>query len=148
METPREHFWRHALTVFVACVFLYFAGFWGAQQWRAHRGPWVVTFGVATNGTPVVAVAQPWLGIRDVRFTFPGTNAPGVTTNVTVRFDDPAHAGAVPFGKVEFLDTTYLPGTVTLVVFGHEIEFLPRTLTVDKREEPWRAGARFDLPAR
>lgn len=148
MDAPPERFGRQALAVFAICAVLYFGGFWAVQKWRARNGPWEVTFGVQTNGTPIVAVAQPRLGIRDVRFTFPGTNAPNQTTNVTLRFDDPDRRDAVPFGRVEFLDTTFLPGTVTLVLFGHEIEFLPRTLIVDKREEPWRAGARFDLPAR
>ncbi len=148
MDTPREMFWKHALTVFVVCAFLYFAGFWGTERWRAHRGPWVVTFGVATNGSPTVEIAQPRLGIHDVRFTFTGTNAPNLRTNVTIRFDDPARLPDAPFGKLEFLDTTYLPGTVTLALFGHELEFLPRTMIVDKREEPWRPGAHFDLPAR
>jgi hypothetical protein len=33
-----------------------------------------------------------------------------------------------------------LPGTVTLRLFGHEIELLPRVLIIDRKEHPWKAG--------
>ena len=48
---------------------------------------------------------------------------------------------AVPFGQVLFTDLTYLPGTVSFEVFGHEVELLPRTLIVDRQEVPWKSGA-------
>jgi len=35
-----------------------------------------------------------------------------------VRFDRPAKRHDLPFGAVKFLDTTFLPGTVTLALFG------------------------------
>jgi hypothetical protein len=79
---------------------------------------------------------------------FPGTNLPGLPAAVVVRFDGPSRRAAPPFGSVKFLDTTVLPGTVTLDLFGHEVELLPRTLIVDKREHPWSSGQRIELPAR
>ena len=46
----------------------------------------------------------------------------------------------VPFGQCIFMDTTFLPGTLTFRMFGHELELLPRTLVVDHQEQPWRSG--------
>ena len=46
----------------------------------------------------------------------------------------------VPFGNCVFMDTTFLPGTVTLQLFGHEIELLPRVLVIDRQEHSWRPG--------
>ena len=45
-----------------------------------------------------------------------------------------------------FQDPTFLPGTVTLRQFGHEIELLPRVLIIDKKEIPWRAGKTVEVP--
>ena len=75
MSAKADSFWKQALAVFVACVVFYFCGFWLVQRWRTHRGPWQVTFRVpTTNGTPVVSIAQPSLGIRDVRLSFTGAD--------------------------------------------------------------------------
>jgi hypothetical protein len=46
----------------------------------------------------------------------------------------------VPFGSVIFFDTTVLPGTVTMRLFGHEIEFIPRTLIIDHTPYGWING--------
>ena len=35
---------------------------------------------------------------------------------------------------------TALPGVITLDLFGHEIELLPRVLIVNKKEVPWQSG--------
>ncbi len=70
------------------------------------------------------------------RLVFPGHPAPA--TNVTLVFDQPREVPFdVPFGKCIFMDATRLPGTVTLVLFGHEIELRPRTLTLDEKDYNW-----------
>ena len=148
MDGKPEQFWKQALAVFGVCTVIYLGGFWAAQHWRARRGPWEVTFGTAPSGIPLVEIAESRLGISGVQLLFPGTNAPPSAGPVTVRFDQPARRGDPPFGRVKFLDTTFLPGTVTFDLFGHEVELLPRTLIVDKREIPWRPGQRLELPAR
>jgi hypothetical protein len=51
----------------------------------------------------------------------------------------------VPFGQCVFMDTTFLPGTLTLQLFGHEIELLPRVLVVDRQEHPWRPATAITL---
>ena len=35
----------------------------------------------------------------------------------------------------------FLPGIVTMNLLGHEIELMPRTLVVDKKEVPWNKPA-------
>jgi hypothetical protein len=146
-QPQRDPLWKHALLVFLACVVFYAAGFATVQWWRERRGPWEVTFLLHGQGVPAIQINQRHLGIRDVTITFPGTNLPPRAEPATVRFDDPGKAEAIPFGKVRFLDTTFLPGTVTFDLFGHELELLPRTLIVDKRERPWHPGEAFELRA-
>lgn len=147
MDGKRDPIWKQALAVFGVCAVFYFGGFWALQHWRTRRGPWEVTFH-STNGAPVVRIAAPALGITGVQIVFPGTNAPPLNQARTVRFDDPTRRDDVPFGRVKFLDTTVLPGTVTFDLFGHEIELLPRTLILNRREHAWRDGERIELPAR
>ena len=55
-------------------------------------------------------------------------------------FDDPTKTN-IPFGEIVFQDLTFLPGTVTLNLFGHEVELLPRVLIIDKEEHAWKTGA-------
>jgi hypothetical protein len=148
MDGKPERFWRHALTVFIVCVGLYFGGFWLLEHLRARRGPWEVSFRVEPNGTPVVAIRQSHLGLDEVLLAFPGAPTPPASAPATVRFDTPERQPAVPFGRVKFFDTTFLPGTVTFDLFGHEIELLPRTLILNRQEHPWRSGERIELPAR
>jgi hypothetical protein len=104
-----------------------------------------VTFRVDQQGIPGIGISQPRLGIRDVTIVVRGTNHAVLPEPATVRFDQPSKGDTIPFGRVRFLDTTFLPGTVTLDLFGHEIELLPRTLIVDKQERPWRSGEHFAI---
>jgi hypothetical protein len=62
----------------------------------------------------------------------------GVVAEMTVRFDEPQQQ--VPFGQWKFDDLMYLPGTVTLRFFGHEVELLPRILYLNRTEHPWQSG--------
>lgn len=148
MAAPRDPFWKEALLVFAACVVLYAAGFAAVQRWRARGGPWEVTFRVEARGTPVLEISQRRLGIADVTLRFTATNLPPDPAGTRVRFDEPAQRDRLPFGRVEFLDTTFLPGTVTLELFGHQVELLPRVLTVDKLERPWRSSDTWEISDR
>ena len=42
----------------------------------------------------------------------------------------------------------FLPGVVTMNLLGHEIELMPRTLVIDKKEIPWstKEGAVIVFP--
>lgn len=114
---------------------------------RERRGPWEATFQVETDGTPAVVLRHDTLGIQDVRVRFVGehvdTNTPPLPA--TVRFDQPS--APVPFGKTAFDDLMYLPGTVVLQCFGHEVQMLPRTLYLNRRGVDWSSGKTFDLQA-
>lgn len=136
--------WKHFGLAFALALVFYVGFFYGVEHLRRRRGPWEVTFTTNAGGGPVVAVGQPALQIPTIELVFPAqTNAP-LPGPQTVRFDQPA-TRAIPFGTVKFLDTTVLPGTVTLDLFGHEIEFLPRTLIIDKHEHPWRPARTITL---
>jgi hypothetical protein len=136
------------LKVFAVTLALYLAGFWAVQHLRQRRGPWELTFATTTNGAPSVTIQQAHLGIRDVRLEITGTNLPGPVDPAVIRFLDPDTKARLPFGEQVFLDTTFLPGTVTLELFGNEIELLPRVLIVNKEERPWQSGATVELSVR
>jgi hypothetical protein len=130
---------KHAVLAFVLALGFYLAFFYGLEHLRNRRGPWEVSFSAGDTGVPMVAVRHPRLGIEglELRFSGAGTDAPRLPQ--TIYFAQPTNR-TVPFGSVKFLDTTFLPGTVTLELFGHEVEFLPRTLIIDKQEQPWWPG--------
>ncbi|HZR17131.1 MAG TPA: hypothetical protein VFE51_07375, partial [Verrucomicrobiae bacterium] len=50
-----------------------------------------------------------------------------------------------PFGKCVFMDTTFLPGTIALEVFNHEVELRPRDLVIDRQEHPWLSESTITL---
>jgi hypothetical protein len=132
---------RFAGLIFLICLVSY-AALFGLDQWaRTRRGPWNVTFSTAPDGTPRLDIREPRLGIEGVAIEFEGERA--TNTLQSVAFDTPERA--VPFGQLVFSDTTYLPGTVTLHCFGHEVEMLPRTLLVNRREIPWKKGLTLRL---
>ncbi len=110
---------------------------------RTRKGPWEVDFAADTNGAPTIVIRQPGLGVERFQLVFAGERAPTNFTPVTVRFDTPQQK--VPVGEFLYDDLMYLPGVVTLNLFGHGIELLPRTLIVNGREEPWRATATLEL---
>jgi hypothetical protein len=114
-----------------------------------------------------ILINQPRLSIRNVQISFPGeTLAPtnAAITNRQLAAAKPGEAGQaisalgtlifsqprqvpydLPFGKCIFMDTTFLPGTVTFQLFGHEIELLPRVLMIDHEEHPWRPDEAISL---
>lgn len=128
-------------TVFVITLVAY-VGLYALDTWvRTRRGPWIVSFERDAVGAPALRISQPTLGVQDVRVLFPGesaTNMPAV-----IRFDRPSQA--VPWGTVVFSDTTYLPGTITLQAFGHEVELLPRALFLNRRAVVWQSGQTHEL---
>lgn len=114
---------------------------------RVHRGPWQVTFDRTPDGTPLVRIDQPDLGISNVVVRFEGESlaSPPPALPVQVRFDDPDRP--VPFGTLAFHDLMYQPGTVVLQCFGHEVQMLPKTLYLNRAPYPWRGGESHLLSA-
>lgn len=112
---------------------------------RTRNGPWEVTFLHDADGTPALRIAHPNFGITSVLVRFLHEQ-PGPTSNplpATIQFGRPRMP--IPFGVTAFDDLMYLPGTVVLHCFGHEVQLLPRALFLNREEQAWRDGAAFDL---
>ena len=142
MKQP-DNIWKHVAVVAVIAVVGYFSLYALDGHLRTRKGPWEVTFAVETNGTPYLLVNQPALGVREVKVRFPGETSPLTNAPVTVRFTEPNMKPA--FGELRFQDATYLPGTVTLLAFNHEIELIQRGLVLDRQERAWQPGLTAEL---
>src|SRR5438128_9192391 len=133
--------WKPVLSGLLLALAIYISGFKLDQHLRTRHGPWQVEFTTGADGEPVLLVNQPKLHIASLKIVFAGeraTNAPG-----SVIFDFPQKP--VPFGRVKFEDLTYLPGTVTFDLFGHEIELIPRTLYINRKPHPWQSNTTITL---
>ena len=138
---------KQVIAVFVVALAVYIVAYRAIEDRRTRNGPWQVAFTNDAAGTPTLLINQPKLAITNVFIVFSGATNPA-TTNVstalalaqprTVPFD-------VPFGKCIFMDVTSLPGTMVFEIFGHEIQLLPRVLTIDKAEQPWRSDTQLTL---
>lgn len=162
---------KHIILAFALALIGYAAFYWGIEYRRTRQGPWQVTFTQSASGSPTIVIGQPRLGITNVqivfaRDTYTATNASGVSATEPLQPHNPqspvtSHESpvtprafgqarpvpyAVPFGECVFQDTTFLPGTVTFRLFGHEIELLPRVLIIDHEEHPWQPNATITLP--
>jgi hypothetical protein len=138
---------RHVAWVFAVALVIYICGYMVIEHRRTRNGPWQVAFTNDASGAPALLVNQPQLAITNVLMVFPGETIPPLT-NATVlpAFMQPRPVPFdVPFGKCVFMDTTSLPGTIVFELFGHEIQLLPRVMTIDKTEQPWQSGARLTL---
>jgi hypothetical protein len=128
------------ITVFLVVLFFYVTVFTLIEHRRITNGPWAVTF--TTNA---LVINQPRLGLTNVQINLP---APVTATNLptTLIFDENKPTPyPVPGGQCVFLDLLYRPGTVVLEIAGHQIQLLPRTLTLDRRETAWQTGATLSL---
>ncbi len=134
---------KHILFAFIIALILYLGSFRFIEHARQKKGPWQVTFKSDATGHPSVTASHEQLKISNVRFVFPEVETGQSNFLATVVFDSPITN--IPFGKVIFLDTTFLPGTITMDLFGHEIELLPRVLVLDKKEIPWKSESVFQL---
>lgn len=136
----QEHFGRKVLCVGAVAAAAYFALFAWIEHGRNRRGPWEVTFTRHTNGLPCLEISQPALGVHDVRIVFPEGAVSNVPALPVKRVFGEARGTPfdLPFGRCVFLDTISLPGTVAIEVGGRQVQLMPRTLTVEGREFPWR----------
>lgn len=139
----QDHLAKHLIIGFVFALLLYLAGFFLIEHYRNVKGPWRVSFREDCHGQPRISISHPQLNISNVTLVFQGEQLSNFKSEATVFFDQPKTN--VPFGKVLFFDTTFLPGTVTFDLFGHEIELRPRTMVVDLREVAWKSEATIKL---
>lgn len=134
---------KHVALAFLMAVILYAVSYGCDRHLRLRRGPWQVTFTAETNGTPAIIIRQEKLGVAEFKIIFAGEQVPAGFRPATVAFDTPAKTP--PFGQWVFDDLMWLPGTVTMNLFGHGVELLPRTLKADQREIPWQPRATLTI---
>lgn len=131
--------WKHVALAFGIALVLYVASYSGIEHLRTRKGPWVFDFSTDSTGAATITISQPTLGISDVKLSF--TNHPALATNAHLAFAVPKETPyEVPFGKCIFIDTTFQPGTIAFDFFGHEVQVIPRVLTLDRVERPWKSG--------
>lgn len=141
---------ERALKHFILALALALAGYvvfyTAIEHRRTRKGPWVVTFTTSPAGAPALWITQKHLGISNVTISFRTPVPVHDPVAATVGF---SNAQAVPYnlplGRCVFMDTTFLPGTVTMQLFGHEIELLPRVLVIDRKEHAWNSSSRIEL---
>ncbi|MGV3772332.1 MAG: hypothetical protein ACO1QB_05485 [Verrucomicrobiales bacterium] len=131
---------RHLLIAFICALGGYIFFFACDQYIRVRKGPWQVQF-TQTNQTPLIIVSQPGTAIANVRILFEGDAMTNSANGAVVSFDKPLKG--VPFGEVLFEDLTYLPGSVAFNFFGHQVELLPRTLIINRKEIPWTSNQSY-----
>lgn len=128
---------------FFAVLALYLCVFYSIEYWRERKGPWEVNFAADAAGNPSIVIYQPRLNISSVELLFPGEKAAKSNFSQRVSFDRPLNKAVV--GRVLYEDLTVLPGVVTFDLFGHEIELMPRTLVVNRKEVPWKSESVIEL---
>jgi hypothetical protein len=135
------------LLVFAVVAVGYFLVFSWIEQRRHRNGPWLVTF-ASDSGQPTLRIQQPTLHLTNLTIRFAGVTSPALTPQ-TVRFEPGRRVPFdLPFGRCVFQDALFLPGTIVFQAFGHEIQLMPRKLTIDGVERAWHSGDVIELPAR
>jgi len=139
-----DHIWKQIIAVFVCALVGYLAVFYWIEYQRRKDGPWQATF-TSVEGMPVIVVNHSKLQLTNVTIAFADAPVPtNLTQTVAFEHGRPAPFD-LPFGKCVFIDALYMPGTAAWEVFGHEIQLMPRVLTIDKVERPWRSGEKILL---
>ena len=142
-EGPAKHF----ILAFLLALVGYIVFYQIIEHRRTRNGPWRVTFTTGAEGVPAITINEPKLGITNVQISFAGQTQSATNSPITLLFRQPKLVPyEVPFGNCVFMDTTFLPGTITFELFGHEIELLPRVLVIDRQERPWRPDTTIALP--
>jgi hypothetical protein len=141
-DGPLKHF-AIAFLIAAACYAVFYPTI---EHRRVRKGPWEVTFTNTDEGVPIVVINQPKLAITNVQLSFPDHPRLAGHAETNFAFAQPREVPyEVPLGQCVFMDTTFLPGTVTFQLAGHEIELLPRVLIIDRQEHPWVSDATFTL---
>ncbi len=133
-----DRLFKILLIGFGVALMIYILAFSFIQNRRTIKGPWHVMFSTDSEGTPNLLIQQTNFGIAK-KIIFSEQKLEQKSLAQSFVFDDPTKTNA-PFGQIIFQDLTFLPGTVTFNFFGHEVELLPRVLTIDKQEHRWKNG--------
>jgi hypothetical protein len=130
-----------AICAAIAVVF-YVTVFGWIEHRRTAKGPWEAAFRADATGTPSILISQTNLHISET-LLFAGQTVQPAPFSRTIVF---GQTPDLPFGQLLYEDPTFLPGTVTMRLFGHTVELLPRVLSIDKKEYPWQSGAVIPVP--
>jgi len=137
---------KHFVLAFLLAVICYVFFYHAIEARRIRKGPWEITFTNDVSGDPALIINQPKLAITNAQISFPSEQVRGKFSPATLAFSQARPVPyEVPFGTCVFMDTTFLPGTVTIRLYGHEIELLPRVLVIDQQEHPWISDSTITL---
>ena len=144
MKPPAAN-WKSITTTFVVAVIFYFLAYGWMSRWQTGRGPWQVEFTTNQTGVAQIVIAQPALGLSNITLRFEGetlapTNHPGI-----VLFSKPRQA--TPFGELIYDDLMRQPGVITLDMFGHEVELIPKHLILNRQPVSWTNNIVISLAA-
>jgi hypothetical protein len=128
---------KHFILAFVIAIALYLLSYNFIENRRTRNGPWRVTF-TNESRSPALVINEPKLKIANLKIVFVGESIPSTNTSLVFAQPQPVPFD-VPFGKCVFEDTTFQPGTIVFELFGHEVQLLPRTLTIDKQDHAWQS---------
>lgn len=137
---------KHFILAFLLAVICYAFFYHTIEHRRTRKGPWEITFTNDANRNAALVINQPKLAITNAQIAFSDRPVAASFDPATLLFSEPRPVPfEVPFGKCIFMDTTFLPGTVTMRLFDHEIELLPRVLVIDRQEHPWLSDSTITL---
>lgn len=136
---------RHFILAFLLALICYVFFYSKIENRRTRKGPWEVTFTNDVAGNPMLVINQWRLAITNAQVTFTNQHL-ALFDAATLVFKQPRPVPyPVPFGQCAFMDTTFLPGTIALEVFHHEVELRPRDLVIDRQEHPWLSESTITL---
>lgn len=136
-----DSLFRHIVVPFAIAVVVYIVFYTLIEHRRTVKGPWRVTFTSDASHEATLVIDQPVSGITNAGIIFKDQILPTNFSASVLTFEQPKPVPCdVPFGKCIFMDTTFLPGTLVLEAFGHEVQLLPRTLLIDRKEQGWHSG--------
>lgn len=127
-----------AAGVFLGALVIYLIAYYGIEHLRRHKGPWKLEFRTDPAGLPSLIIQQPSLGIQRVELICTGEQHTNLNWSQSISLDRPMVP--LPFGRRLAEDLTFQPGTLAIDLFGHEIEFAPRVLVINRREVGWQTN--------
>ncbi len=141
-NAARPTFLSITITFVAALVFYLIAYSWLTRKQTAS-GPWQVLFTNDAAGVPELVIQQTNRGISNLHVRFVDEQLSPTQRTGFVEFRKPQTP--TPFGQLIYDDLMFLPGTVTLDCFGHEVELLPRTLVLNRKPIAWASTTTNEL---
>ncbi len=134
-EKRPEGILKHVAAAFVIAIVFYVVTFMWIEHRRGKHGPWRVDFTSDARGVPAISISETELNISQIVRFVGGKANPNLSQGLNFSQAVPE----LPFGEMVFQDPTFLPGNVTMRLFGHRVELVPRVLFIDGKEYPWNS---------